>query len=210
MLYYIFSKQTIKKTMLNLPIFRIYVDSTVDGVEKISLVHSPAVESNFLAFSEDDKKKKAFKFEADEDQHIVFGCSLRADFPIYRREGDFEYYVIFDKQAIKDIVEKFAKNGNFNNVNLDHKDDTDGIYMTQMFIKDSEKGVSPVGFEDIEEGSLFTQFKIENEDVWEKVKDGTYLAFSVEGIFKLDEIKAQQQMEAQNDPYTEYINELIK
>lgn len=193
-----------------LPIFKIFIDDTVDGVQKISLVHSPAVESNFLAFNEEDKEKKAFKFEADDEERIVFGCSLRADFPIYRRDDERgEYYVVFDKQTIKDIVEKYAKNGNFNNVNLDHKDDTDGVYMTQMFIKDIEKGINPEGFEDIEDGSLFTAFKVENDDVWEGVKEGEWLGFSVEGLFKLLEVPVGEKMSQEIDEYDKIINELI-
>lgn len=193
-----------------LPIFKIFIDDTVDGVQKISLVHSPAVESNFLAFNEEDKEKKAFKFEADDEERIVFGCSLRADFPIYRRDDERgEYYVVFDKQTIKDIVEKYAKNGNFNNVNLDHKDDTDGVYMTQMFIKDIEKGINPEGFEDIEDGSLFTAFKVENDNVWEGVKEGEWLGFSVEGLFKLLEVPVGEKMSQEIDEYDKIINELI-
>lgn len=194
-----------------LPIFKIFIDDNVEGVQKISLVHSPAVESNFLAFNEENKDVKSFKFEADEEQRIVFGCAIRADFAIYRRDDTHgEYYVVFDKETIKDIVEKFAKNGNFNNVNLNHKDDTDGVYMTQMFIKDSTKGINPEGFEDIEDGSLFTAFKVENDDVWQKAKEGEFAGFSIEGIFKLSEVPVGEKMEAQNDPYTEYINDLLK
>lgn len=200
--------------MISLPLYRLFVDESVDGVQKISLVHSPAVESNFLAFNEEDKDRKAFKFEADEEQHIVFGCALRADYPIYRRQGDFEYYVIFDKQSINTIVEQFAKNGNFNNVNVNHEDDVDGVYLTQMFIKDTEKGINPEGFEDIEEGSLFTAFKVENEDVWEKVKSGEFQGFSVEGCFKLAEVEVEQSVaaekqEPEEDEIIKIINEIL-
>ena len=55
--------------------------------------------------------------------------------------------------------------------------------MVQFFIKDSTRGVSPAGFDDIADGSLFAEFHILNDDVWEAVKDGTYKGFSLEGVF---------------------------
>ena len=194
---------------MRFPIYKIYIDDTVSGVEKISLVKYPAVESNFLSFDE-EHPEKAFRFEADEEQHIIFGCAIRADFPIYRRDTDRgEYYVVFDKETIKNINERFAKDGNFNQVNLDHSEDTDGVYMIGMFIKDIENGIDPKGFEDIEDGSLFTSYKVENEDVWDKVKDGSYLGMSVEGCFKLLEMPTQEQMSEVQDEFDEFITELL-
>ena len=203
--------------MLSLPIYRIYIDDTVDGVQKISLVHSPAVESNFLSFNE-KHQEKSFRFTADEEQHIIFGCSIRADFPIYRIDPDRgEYYVVFDKKTIKDINERFAKDNNFNSVNLDHSEDTDGVYMIGMFIKDVENGLNPKGFEDIEDGSLFTMYKVEKSEVWDKVKDGSYLGLSIEGVFRLAEIpmeepiaaSKQEPEEDEDDELTKIINEIL-
>lgn len=203
--------------MLSIPIYKIFVDDTVEGIQKISLVHSPAVESNFLAFSEETKDTKPFKFEADEDEHIVFGCALRANYPIYRRDDvRGEYYVVFSEDAIKDIVEKFAKNGNFNNVNLNHETDTDCVYLTQMFYKDVDKGINPIGFEDIEDKSLFTAYKIENDAVWQNVKDGTFQGLSVEGIFRLAEVEAEQSVAAEKqqpeeqDEIDQLVDEILK
>ena len=54
-----------------------------------------------------------------------------------------------------------------------------------MFIKDSENGISPKGFEDYEDGSLFAEFHIENDEIWEQIKNGTYKGFSLAGVFDL-------------------------
>ena len=191
------------------PVYKITIDDTVSGVEKISLVHAPAVESNFLAFDE-EHPEKAFRFSTDEEQHIIFGCALRCGFPIYRRDTvRGEYYVVFDKDTIKQINEKFAKDANFNSVNLDHSEDTDGIYMTQIFIKDIEKGINPTDFSDIENGSLFVEYKVENQGVWDGIKDGSYLGMSVEGVFKLIDTHLNIEMASEQPEEQDEIDQLV-
>ena len=59
--------------------------------------------------------------------------------------------------------------------------------MVQLFIKDTDKGIAPAGFDDIADGSLFAEFHITNDDVWQAVKDGSYKGFSLEGYFGLEE-----------------------
>lgn len=171
--------------MIKLPIYNIELGGA-EGILKMSLVEYPAVESDFLAFDE----QKELKFSIDEEQRIVFGCSLRSDFPIYRRSSNLgEYYVVFTKEVIKELYEKFMIDGRFNNINLNHGVDTNEVYLLSAFIKDTKKGLNPVGFEDINDGSLFTGYKIENDEVWEKVKSGELKGFSVEGFFELEEPK---------------------
>lgn len=164
-----------------IPVYNIVVGNA-KGIQKMSLVENPAVDENFIAFAKEEK----LKFSVDEEQHIVFGVALRADFPIYRNDNQRgEYYVVFTKDAVRDMYEKFMMDG-ANNVNLNHSQDTDGCYIIQSFIKDVDKGINPTGFEDVEDGSWFCAYKIENEDVWAKVKSGDYNGFSIEGTFNLE------------------------
>ena len=92
--------------MRKLPLYNIVLGSS-DGIQVMSLVESPAVESNFIALAE---QSKPMMFSVDEDKHIVTGCALRADFPIYRRDKDnFEYYVVFSKDVILQLRDKFMR-----------------------------------------------------------------------------------------------------
>jgi hypothetical protein len=60
----------------------------------------------------------------------------------------------------------------------------DGVTMFESWIVDEKRGVKPMkGFEDVKEGSWFGSFKVENEEVWNMIKDGKVKGFSVEGIF---------------------------
>lgn len=192
--------------MDKLPIYNIVLGDA-EGITKMSLVESPAVESDFLAF---DKQEK-MKFSMDEEQHIVFGCALRADFPIYRESEEFgQYYVVFSKDTIKQLYEKFMKDKHIMDVNVDHSDDVNGVYMIQSFIKNSNAGMNPVGFEDISEGSWFVAYKVENEEVWEKVKTGDFKGFSVE-MYSNIELKSSKQERAPQeiDDIEALIDELL-
>lgn len=166
-----------------LPIYNIVLGDC-EGLTKMSLVEYPAVESDFLKFN----KEEELKFSIDEEQHVIFGCALRANYPIYRRDRiRGEFYVVFDKEVIKELSEKFLKENKTHKVNLEHDKDTDGVYLISSFIKDKEKGINPLGFEDVEDGSWFCSYKVENEEVWNQVKEGKFRGFSVEVFCELEE-----------------------
>ena len=171
--------------MMKLPVYEALVDDADCGIWKISLVDDPAVESNFLYFNS-DKKNVCYAVE-DEDKHIVTGVLMRADFPIYRNDGGYEYSIRYSKETIRIMAEKMMSDNTFNNINLQHTDgtDVDGVNLCQIFIKDSEAGISPKGFEDIEEGSLFCTYKVENPEIWDSIKQGLFKGFSLEGIFDM-------------------------
>lgn len=122
----------------------------------------------------------------DEEERIISGPLMLADSPIYRNDGNGEYYVVFGKDTIKKIAQKYFKKGYQNNVNLMHDGGQvmEGVTMFESWIVDEKRGVKPmVGFEDVKDGSWFGSFKVENEEVWQMVKDGKVKGFSVEGIF---------------------------
>lgn len=173
----------------NLPIYEVKIDMNDDsvGMFMISLVDEPAVEKDFYAFNQ-DKKFMTYKVTNTEQQK-VFGLVMCADKPIYRvDETGFEYYITYSKETIALMAEKYFKNGFQNNVDTNHNLILeDGITLTQMFIKNTDKGINPVGFEDVKDGSLFAEFHIENQDVWNSVKDGSYKGFSLAGCFNVEE-----------------------
>lgn len=165
---------------MELPIYKLVINPEDEdtGVEFVALVNNPAIERNFHAF-------KSQKFTADEEKRIVTGPLMIPDQLIYRRDNSFgEYYVTYDAEMVKKIAEKFMRNQNSNNVNKEHKDQVDGVFMFETFLKDSSRGISaPKGFEDLPEGTWFGSYKVYNDEVWKDVKDGTFKGFSVEGEF---------------------------
>ena len=169
-----------------IPVYNATLSDEDTGMFKISLVDEPAVMSNFVAF---DKAKKPLMYAiANDEKRIVRGVVMRADFPIYRYDKDFgEYYIIYKADAIREMAEKYLLESRQNDVNLMHEENSDveGVQMVQYFIKDSAAGVNPTGFDYIADGSLFAEFHIVNDEVWEQVKDGTFKGYSLEGVFNL-------------------------
>ena len=133
-----------------------------------------------------DKYKTAFKIQ-DEDKRIVSGYFMKADLPIIRLNDENEkYYVVFRKPTIEKIVNKFFKNNYNSNINLMHDIDykDNGVYVIESLIIDSKRGIkAPDGFENAPDGSWWGSMRVENDEVWQMVKDGTFKGFSVEGIF---------------------------
>ena len=68
-----------------------------------------------------------------------------------------------------------------------------GVNLIQLFIKDSEKGIVPQGFETIEDGSLFATYHVENDAIWNEIKNGTFKGFSLEGLFKVEQLKLKKE-----------------
>lgn len=172
-------------TINGIPVYDALITDDECGMNRISLVDAPAVDADFLAFAKD--KALQMYSVTDEDKRIVRGVIMRADYPIYRRDKRGEYYVIYKADTIRKMAEKYLLESKQNEVNLDHQDDTDvdGVQMVQWFIKDSENGINPAGFEEIADGSLFAEFHVINDEVWASIKEGTYKGFSLEGVFDM-------------------------
>ena len=171
-----------------LPLYKAVFPLESDGILRVSLVDQPAVESDFMYFS---KQSKPMLYSvASEEKRIVRGVILRADYPIYRYDHHIgEYYIMFDPKEIRELAERYLYDGRQNKVNLQHERNSDvgGVNLRQIFIKDSKNGINPKGFEDIEDGSLFGEYHVTNDAVWEEIKKGTYKGFSVEIVAELGE-----------------------
>lgn len=182
---------------MDLPIYQLEIsDDLNDGAEVdfVALVDRPAIERDFLKFKE---ARSNFAIQSEE-RRIVSGPLMLADTPIYRNDTNGEYYVTFTPGTIEKIAQKFFKKGYQSNVNLMHdgNQEVEGVTMFESWIKDSSRGVAPMkGFEDAPEGSWFGSFKVENEDVWNRVKSGEFKGFSVEGVFNYKKEKQPMSVE---------------
>ena len=161
--------------MEQLPVYLMTIDEDGEGVSYVSLVESPAIERPFIALS------KQHRFAEDAALRILTGPLMLADTPIIRSDDTRgKYYVIFDRDTIRKMVQKYFKQQNQAKVNAEHSKPLDGVYMFESYLIDRERGVNPPkGFEDAPDGSWFGSFKVENDKVWEERDQFT--GFSIEG-----------------------------
>ena len=185
----------------DLPVYRISIDlkNPKTTVSFNSVVYNPAHEKSFQTFS------KVQRYEFNDEKQIVTGVAISADFPIYRKQSNEEFYVVFDKQAISDIVVDYSRKGNFNNLNVEHKsnDVLKSAFMVMLYQIDNEKGfTAPERFKDESDGSLLVSYKILDKDEYERAKELT--GFSIEGDFVIEELMK----ETENEFLTQVIEDL--
>lgn len=184
-----------QKTFEGLPLYsaEITENDWDTGINLISLVEFPAVERNFVAFG------KEMKYTSDGVKRMVFGLVMGADSPIYRRDSDgFEYYVVYSRETLEKMAEKMFRLNNQNNVDTEHSMVLeDGVNLVQFFIKDSAKGIVPEGFSDVPDGSLFAQYHITRDDLWEEVEKGTFKGFSLMGYFNMQPVREESEFKNQ-------------
>lgn len=181
-------------------IYKIVIDEN-SGMDAIALVEFPATECEFLKFAKEDYERLTF----DEDRHIVTGVVMLADTPIKRFDATRgEYAIVFEKDTIEKMMIKYAKEGKFNNVNLEHcSPKIEGVFLYESYIYNNEKGICPRGIE-ATEGSWIGSFKVENEEIWNEIKEGKLRGFSLEGIFELEK------EETEEDKFNKYLDEILK
>ena len=153
------------------------------GCSAISLVEYPAVQVGFLKFT--DQHLNTLKFS--EDKHIITGVAMLADTPIYRFNETFgEHYVVFSKQCIRNIIEKYSKLGFNNIVNIEHSETNfvSDLVMVESYIIDHQRNIVPIEFQDIPDGSWIVSYKVNNESLWNDIKNGVVTGFSIEGFFE--------------------------
>lgn len=187
----------------DLPVYRISIDleNPETTVSFNSLVSNPAHEKSFQTFS------KVQRYEFNDEKQIVTGVAISADFPIYRKNGNEEFYVLFDKQAISDIVVDYARKGNFNNLNIEHesKNVVNNAFMVMLYQIDNEKGfTAPERFKEESDGSLLVSYKILDKNVYLRAKNGELTGFSIEGDFVIEELMK----ETENEFLTQVIEDL--
>ena len=162
-------------------IVELFIDETdeVSGIEAISVVENPAIEENFIAL-----KNQEFKLaEVDKEKRILMGAALIPNKPIYRQNGLQEYYIYFSQATVRKASELFFINGNQSNSTLEHQLELKGLTAVESWIVESEQDKSRMYDLNVPMGTWMVSMKVNNDDVWKKVKAGEVKGFSIEGYF---------------------------
>lgn len=160
------------------------VDETnIDGIlEAISLVEEPAIEQDFLYFN-----KAKLTFKINDEQRIIVGPAMIPDKLIYRNDGLEEFYGFFTKETIKKCAEQFLKEKRNDNMTLQHEGSIQDVYVIESWIvANPEMDKSKALGLTVPEGTWMVSMRVNNEQVWQDIKDGKAKGFSIEGYFGLN------------------------
>ena len=177
-----------------LPVYKLMVNECnsdfCDQTETnyISIVETPAIETNFIAFGvETNIKPYTFKVQ-DTSKRMLIGPLMIADLPIYRVNPDTgeEYYVLFDSEAIENSQKNFTKKNYNGNINMQHETIVDNAYLLESWIITDPKNdkSAAYGFKGLTKGTWMGVLYCPNEQVWnDYIKTGKIKGFSVEGVY---------------------------
>jgi hypothetical protein len=164
-------------------------ESLQAGIQAISVVESPAIEEDFIALKDERIELKTI----DKEKRILMGAALIPNKPIYRRNGEDEYYIYFSQDTVRKASELFFINGNQNKATLEHQMDVQGTSVVESWIIEGEQDKSRMYGMDLPVGTWMVSMKILNDELWEGyVKSGKVKGFSIEGYF-VDKVEASKQ-----------------
>ncbi len=183
------------------PVYKLDVKEKDHGVYAISIVDSPAIDKNFMLFTkQEDNKLTKLEFNSNEfskdiklekDRQIITGPAMIPDYKIFRKDRDGnEYFVEIDKEQIELVSLKFAQGKYNQNANMNHDKNSiiDNItyYETWIVTDPANDKSNALGFKDIHAGTWMVSAKIEDTETWNKIKEGDFNGFSIEGLFNLE------------------------
>lgn len=154
----------------------------LSGVNALSIVENPAIQSDFVALSDE---RKVMLAEVNADKQILMGAALIPDKPIYRNQGGEEFYIFFSKETVAKAAEMFFKRHNQSNATLEHDVKLDGMTVFESWIvEDPAKDKSAAYGLDVPAGTWMVSMKVDDDEIWNNyVKNNKVLGFSIEGQF---------------------------
>jgi hypothetical protein len=176
------------------------------GIEAVSVVEFPAIEENFIALNKHQVQLK----EVDQEKRILMGPALTPNKKIYRNDEKTkrEWEIFFSEDTVRKASELFLMRSNQNNATLEHAKEIDGMSVVESWIIDDPKTDKSklYGF-DLPKGTWMISMKVNNDDIWKRVKAGEVKGFSIEGYFA-DKYEMSAQTE-EKDEVIAYLKEIL-
>lgn len=175
-------------------LYELKVQDETDEIFAISLVESPAIESDFIYFG----KEEIHFASVDTEQRLILGPILIADKPILRVDGEGQpYHVFLKKETVKKLAQNYLKNKYTDKATLEHGKSIKGVDLVESWIKEGSFDKSNKYGLNLPDGTWVGVFSVdkspEGEKIWnDYVKTGKVKGFSIEGSFTHDLVHASK------------------
>ena len=180
------------------------------AIDAISLVSAPAIEQDFVFFG---KEKHNLTFaKVDEEKRMLVSPALIPNKQIFRYDPntDSEYYVYFSPETVRQASELYLKHNNHHKATHEHSERVSGVLTVESWIiEDPKMDKSKLYGYNLPKGSWMVKMRVDNDELWEKVKSGELRGLSIEGYF-VDKMQKMSERQPTNQEILEALNEIIR
>ena len=164
-------------------IYELIIDESNEeaGIQAISIVENPAMESEFIVLSENQKVELT---KSNEDEMILTGAALIPNKPVFRANDGEGFYIFFSEATVKLASQLFFKNNNHKEATIEHNKSVEGMTIVESWIKESEADKSVALGLDVPVGTWLVSMKVDDKEIWDnEIKGNKVFGFSIEGMF---------------------------
>ncbi len=164
-------------------IYELLIDGKENLVDAISLVDYPAIEKNWMTFK---KETNLTTVKLSKDKQVITGPIMIPNKLIYRFEPSTnnEYYVWFKEETIVELSQMYMKEKLQYNTTIQHESDVDNVFLFESWIVENPEidKAKELGY-NVPKGTWMGSMKVNDSEVWAKIKSGEVNGFSIEGYF---------------------------
>tara|TARA_R110002110_G_scaffold128386_3_gene308100 strand:- start:227 stop:850 length:624 start_codon:yes stop_codon:yes gene_type:complete len=204
------AKKKLKRKPFKITELVISDDSSELTIDAISLVSEPAIEVDFVFFGKE--KNNLTLAKVDEEKRMLVSPALIPSKQIYRYDAatDQDYYVFFSKDTVQKASELYLRNNNHHKATYEHSERVGGVLTVESWIiEDSKKDKSNLYGFSLPVGTWMVKMKIENDDMWERIKSKELKGISIEGYF-VDKMQAMSETEIKEETILEALADILK
>jgi hypothetical protein len=154
-----------------------------DGVFCMSTVENPATKTQLVMF---DDELTAMEFQ-DDEKRIIYSVAMRPNMLIPRKDINGEPAMVFyTEETVSDLQQNFFKNNSHNGatVNHDKKVRKDMYAFESWIVEDPEKDKATALGLQVQKGDWVLAQKVDNDEVWQKIKNKELTGFSIEAYLE--------------------------
>lgn len=162
-------------------------DVNFDAIHTMSVVDEPAVEETFIYMNRIHENDTVEFAVTENEKRMITGPALIPDKLIFRNDRKRgKHYLTMTSETIEQASQKFLKDFNQSSVSVDHLTRVQNMTIVESWIiedPDNDKSAA-LGFK-LPKGTWMISMKVDNDSVWEAIKEGRLNGFSIEAMFTL-------------------------
>jgi hypothetical protein len=148
-----------------------------------------------------NKEVEEMKFKADEEKRLFYAPALIPNKMIFRKDvKGSPANTYYTAETIEMLNESYFKNICNAETNINHEaNPTEGVYPVESWIVHDNKNdkANALGF-DVPNGTLIMCHKVDNDEVWDRIKKGDLTGLSVEMLASY-QLKPQIKMNTEEE-----------